>query len=276
MNPRREFLTTHLPAGFALAVQPIAAQTTITTDTRLLTAGEVQIPTKDGRRMPAYRAVPSRGKNYPVVLVIEEIFGVHEYIKDVCRRLAKLGYMAIAPDLFLRQGDPSSLTNIQDIISQVISKVPDEQVLSDLDATLEWAAQQHADTGKAAITGFCWGGRITWLYAAHQPKVKAGAAWYGVLVRQPTPLQPQHPIHIAASLKIPVLGLYGEKDTGIPIDTVAQMREALKQGVSGSQIIVYPNAPHGFHADYRESYRKAEAEDAWRRMLAWFKKFGVA
>ena len=276
MNARREFLTTHLPVGFALAVQPVAAQTMITTDTKGLTAGEVQIPTKDGKQMPAYRAVPAKGKNYPVVLVVEEIFGVHEHIKDICRRFAKLGYLAIAPDLFMRQGDPSGMTNIQEIIGKVISKVPDQQVLSDLDATLDWAEKQKGDTKKTAVTGFCWGGRITWLYAAHQPKVKAGAAWYGVLARPASELQPKHPVDIAGSLRTPVLGLYGEKDNGIPLDTVEKMRAALKTGGSASEIIVYPAAPHGFHADYRESYRKADAEDAWKLLLAWFKKYGVA
>ncbi|MBL8173441.1 MAG: dienelactone hydrolase family protein [Bryobacterales bacterium] len=276
MNARREFLTTHLPVGFALAVQPVAAQTMITTDTKGLTAGEVQIPAKDGKTMPAYRAVPAKGKNYPVVLVVEEIFGVHEHIKDICRRFAKLGYLAIAPDLFLRQGDPAGMTNIQEIIGKVISKVPDAQVLSDLDAVVDWAGKQKGDTKKLAVTGFCWGGRITWLYAAHQPKVKAGAAWYGVLSRPASELQPKHPVDVAAGLKAPVLGLYGEKDNGIPLDTVEKMRAALQQGKSGSEIVVYPGAPHGFHADYRESYRKADAEDAWKKLLAWFKKYGVA
>lgn len=276
MEARRDFLTTHLPAGFALAVQPIAAQTAIATDTKGLTAGEVSIPTKDGKQMPAYRAVPAKGKNYPVVLVVEEIFGVHEHIKDICRRFAKLGYLAIAPDLFMRQGDPSNIKEVQEIIAKVVGKVPDEQVLSDLDATVEWAAKQKGDTDKLAVTGFCWGGRITWLYAAHQPKVKAGAAWYGVLVRAANPLQPKHPIDLAAGLRTPVLGLYGGQDRGIPVDTVEKMKAALQGGKSGSEIVLYPDAPHGFHADYRESFRKADAEDAWKRLLAWFKKNGVA
>jgi carboxymethylenebutenolidase len=277
MEQRRDFLTTHLPIGFALAVQPIVAQTAINTDSKGLKAGEVQIPTKDGNTMAAYRAVPAKGPRFATVLVVEEIFGVHEHIKDICRRFARLGYLAIAPDLFMRQGDPSGMTNVQDIIAKVISKVPDEQVMSDLDATLEFAAKsENGDTSKLGVTGFCWGGRITWLYAAHQPKVKAGAAWYGVLSRPTTPLHPKHPVDIAANLKVPVLGLYGEKDQGIPLDTVEKMRAALKTGSSGSEIIVYPAAPHGFHADYRESYRKADAEDAWKRTLAWFKKHGAA
>jgi len=277
MDQRRDFLTIHLPIGFALAVQPIAAQTAITTDAKGLNAGEIQIPTKDGRMMPAYRAAPSKGRKLPTVLVVEEIFGVHEHIKDICRRFARLGYLAIAPDLFLRQGDPSGMTNVQEIVGKVISKVPDEQVLSDLDTVLEFAEKKEkGDAKRVAVTGFCWGGRITWLYAAHQPNVKAGAAWYGVLSRATNPLQPKHPVDIAATLKVPVLGLYGEKDQGIPLDTVEKMRAALKSGSSGSEIIVYPGAPHGFHADYRESYRKADAADAWKRTLAWFKKHGVA
>ncbi|HUQ92407.1 MAG TPA: dienelactone hydrolase family protein [Bryobacteraceae bacterium] len=275
MNPRRDFLT--LPVGFALAVQPVAAQTLIQTDTSGLTAGEVHIPTKDGKNMPAYRACPAKGRNYPIVLVVEEIFGVHEHIKDICRRFAKLGYVAVAPDLFMRQGDPTGMTDVQAIISAVISKVPDEQVMSDLDATLAWAEKQTTRAGKPlAVTGFCWGGRITWLYSAHQPKVKAGAAWYGVLSRATNELQPKHPVDIAAHLKTPVLGLYGSQDRGIPLDTVEKMRAELKKGRSGSEIIVYPDAPHGFHADYRESYRQADARDAWTRLLAWFKKHGVA
>ncbi|MCS7023489.1 MAG: dienelactone hydrolase family protein [Bryobacteraceae bacterium] len=276
MDARRDFLKLHLPVGFALAVQPIAAQTVITTDTAGLTAGEVQIPTKDGKSMPAYRAMPARGSKFPIVLVVEEIFGIHEYIKDICRRWAKLGYLAVAPDLFMRQGDVTQIKEISEIIAKVVSKVPDEQVMSDLDATFEWAAKNRGDTNKLAVTGYCWGGRITWLYAAHQPKVKAGGAWYGVLTRPTSPLQPKHPLDIAPQLKAPVLGLYGGQDRGIPLDTVEKMKEALAKGSSGSQIIVYPDAPHGFHADYRESYRKADAEDAWNRLTAWFKKHGVA
>jgi carboxymethylenebutenolidase len=276
MAARRDFLTTHLPVGFALAVQPIAAQTAITTDTAGLTAGEVQIPAKDGKTMPAYRACPAKGSSFPVVLVVEEIFGIHEYIKDICRRWAKLGYLAIAPDLFMRQGDVTQIKEIQEIIAKVVSKVPDEQVMSDLDATLAWAEKNKGNPNKLAVTGYCWGGRITWLYAAHQPKVKAGGAWYGVLSRPASPLQPKHPVDVAPGLKAAVLGLYGGQDRGIPLETVEQMREALKKGSSGSEIVVYPDAPHGFHADYRESYRKADAEDAWKRLTAWFKQHGVA
>lgn len=276
MAARRDFLTVHLPVGFALAVQPIAAQTAITTDTAGLTAGEVQIPTRDGKSMPAYRACPAKGGKFPVVLVVEEIFGIHEYIKDICRRWAKMGYLAVAPDLFMRQGDVTQIKEIPEIIAKVVSKVPDEQVMSDLDATLAWSEKNKGNSNKLAVTGYCWGGRITWLYAAHQPKVKAGGAWYGVLARPTNPLQPKHPVDIAPGLKASVLGLYGGQDRGIPLDTVEKMKVALKQGSSRSEIVVYPDAPHGFHADYRESYRKADAEDAWKKLTAWFRQHGVA
>jgi carboxymethylenebutenolidase len=277
---RREFVVTTLAAGFALSVQPVEAQTVITTDTAGLVAGEVKIPVRDGE-IPAYRAMPDRGKNFAVVLVVQEIFGVHEHIKDICRRFAKLGQMAIAPELYARQGDVSQMENIRDIISKVVSKVPDEQVMSDLDATVAYAKKSgKGQTGKLGITGFCWGGRIVWLYAAHNPQVDAGVAWYGRLV--PTeqsprnPLQPTFPIDIAANLKAPVLGLYAGKDQGIPLDTVEQMRSKLKESKSGSEIIVYPDAQHGFYADYRPTYNKEDAEDGWRRLLAWFKKHRAA
>lgn len=270
---RRAFVVTTLTAGFALAVQPISAQT-ITTDTEGLTVGEVKIPVKDGD-MPAYRAMPKDGKALPVVLVVQEIFGVHEHIKDICRRFAKLGYMAIAPELYARQGDVSKIDNIQEVISKVVSKVPDSQVMADLDATVKWAGDSSGNTSKLAITGFCWGGRVVWLYAAHNPKLKAGAAWYGRLIGNSSELQPKSPIDVVADIKAPVLGLYGEADQGIPLDTVEKMREALKKANSSSEIVVYPKAPHGFHADYRPSYRKDDAQDAWKRLLEWFKKNGV-
>jgi carboxymethylenebutenolidase len=272
---RREFAVTTLAAGFALAVQPVSAQT-ITTDTKGLEAGEVQIPTADGK-IPAYRAMPDKGGPFPVVLVVQEIFGVHEHIKDVCRRFAKLGYLGVAPELYARQGDVSKLTNIQEIFSKVVSKVPDAQVMSDLDATVAWAkGTGKADTAKLAITGFCWGGRIVWLYSAHNPSIKAGAAWYGRLVGNASELQPKHPIDIVSALNAPVLGLYGEADQGIPVASIDKMREALKSASKTAEIIVYPNAPHAFFADYRTSYRKEPAEDAWKRTLDWFKKYGVA
>lgn len=271
---RREFMTTAaLTTGFAVAVQPVLAKV-ISTDTQGLIAGVVKIPVKDGE-IPAYRAQPDQGENFPIVLVIQEIFGVHEHIQDVVRRFAKLGYLAIAPELFIRQGDVSKLSNI-DEIRAIVAKVPDSQVLSDLDATVDWgvkSAKGNAD--KLAITGFCWGGRITWLYSAHNPQVKAGVAWYGRLVGNATELQPKHPVDIAAELKVPVLGLYGGQDTGIPVDTVEQIREQLKSSSSKSEIIVYPDAPHAFFADYRPSYREKEAKDGWQRLQKWFKQYGV-
>ncbi|MCC5614967.1 dienelactone hydrolase family protein [Nostoc sp. CHAB 5836] len=271
---RRKFIATAtLATGFALAVQPISAGV-ITTDAKGLVAGAVKIPVKDGE-IPAYRAAPATGSNFPIVLVIQEIFGVHEHIQDITRRFAKLGYLAIAPELFVRQGDVSKLSTIDQILP-IVAKVPDTQVLSDLDATVDWAVKSaKGNADKLAITGFCWGGRITWLYAAHNPKVKAGVAWYGRLVGDSTDLTPKHPIDIASALKVPVLGLYGGKDTGIPLDTVNQMRDRLKSGKSKSQIIVYPDAPHAFFADYRPSYREKEAKEGWKRLLAWFKKYGV-
>jgi len=272
---RRQFVVTTLAAGFALAVQPVSAET-ITTDTKGLIAGEVEIPTTDGQ-IPAYRAMPATGKSFPVVLVVQEIFGVHEYIRDICRRFAKLGHLAIAPELFARQGNVSKMSDIQEILSTVVSKVPDAQVLSDLDATVAWADRSSkGDIAKLGITGFCWGGRIVWLYAAHNPQLKAGVAWYGRLVGRANELQPKHPIDVAASLTVPVLGLYGGDDSGIPLDTVEQMRKALKAQASPSEIIVYPNTPHGFHADYRPSYRKERAEDGWKRLREWFKKHNAA
>ena len=277
---RRQFLVTSLAAGFALAVQPIVAQTLITTDTNGLVAGEVKIPVSDGE-IPAYRAMPDKGKNFPVVLVVQEIFGVHEHIKDICRRFAKLGHMAIAPELYARQGDVSKMTDFREIITKVVAKVPDAQVMSDLDATAKYAQTSgKGDVKKLGITGFCWGGRIVWLYAAHNPQVKAGVAWYGRLTPSESsprnPLQPTYPIDITAKLKVPVLGLYGGADEGIPLETIEEMRAELKKSTTPSEIIVYPNTPHGFHADYRASYRKEQAQDGWRRLNEWFKRYGAA
>jgi carboxymethylenebutenolidase len=272
---RREFAVTTLAAGFALAVQPVSAQT-ITTDTSGLEAGEVSIPVPDGK-IPAYRAMPASGGPFPVVLVVQEIFGVHEHIKDICRRFAKLGYLAVAPELYARQGDVSKLENIQEIFSKVVSKVPDAQVLSDLDASASWAKSTgKGDLARLGITGYCWGGRIVWLYTAHNPDVKAGVAWYGRLVGQPNELQPKYPINVVSDLKAPVLGLYGGADQGIPVASVDQMRAALKDAGKTAEINVYPGTPHAFFADYRPSYRKEQAEDGWKRLLEWFKKYGVA
>jgi carboxymethylenebutenolidase len=272
---RREFVVTTLAAGFALAVGPVSAQT-ITTETSGLKVGEVKIPVADGE-IPAYRAMPSAGGSFPVVLVVQEIFGVHEHIKDVCRRFAKLGYLAVAPELYARQGNVSQMPDIQEIVAKVISKVPDAQVLSDLDAAVDWCKKSgQGDTNRLGITGFCWGGRIVWLYAAHSSRLRAGVAWYGRLVGQATNLTPQYPVDIAAKLKAPILGLYGGADPGIPADTIDQMRKALKAAGSPSEIVVYPDTPHGFYADYRSSYRKSPAQDGWKRLQQWFKKYGVA
>jgi carboxymethylenebutenolidase len=272
---KRSFLVNSIVAAgiFALAVEPINSQTRIVTDSKGLIAGEVKIPVPDGE-IPAYRAMPEKGKDFPIVLVVHEIFGVHEWIQDISRRLAKLGFLAVAPYLYARQGDVSKLENIQEIFSKVVSKVPDSQVMEDLDATISWAQKNGGNGNKVSITGFCWGGRIVWLYAAHNPKIKAGAAWYGRLVgsQQANSLQPRHPIDIAKDLKVPVIGLYGGKDRGIPLDTVEQMKQELKKGKSGSEIIIYPEADHGFLADYRQSYNKEASEDAWQKMINWFKK----
>ena len=271
---RRGFVMTALTTGFALAVRPISAQT-VTTDADSLTAGEVKIPTSDGS-LPAYRAMPSQGGPFATVLVVQEIFGVHEHIKDVCRRLAKLGYLAVAPELYARQGDVSKLSDSTEI-QKIVSKVPDSQVMADLDEPAGWAKDSgFGNIRKLGITGFCWGGRIVWLYAAHSTQLKAGVAWYGRLVGKPSEMQPQHPIDVVRALKAPVLGLYGGNDPGIPLETIEQMKQALKAAGDSSEIIVYPDTPHGFHADYRPSYRREQAQDGWKRLQAWFRQHGVA
>ena len=279
---RRDFFVTSIFAAgtFAAAVQPIQAQSRIVTDSNGLIAGEVKIPVADGQ-IPAYRAMPdTKGKKFPIVLVVHEIFGVHEWIQDVSRRFAKLGYMAIAPALYARQGDVKDLKDPRDLNRQIFGKIPDTQSMSDLDSTAAWAAKNGGDGKKLSITGFCWGGRIVWMYAAHNKDVDAGAAWYGRVM--PTPnspvneAQPKTPVDYAKDLKVPVIGFYGGLDTGIPLDGVQRMQDELKKGKSGSEIIVYPNAKHGFHADYRDSYNKEASEDAWKRLLDWFKKHGAA
>lgn len=267
---RRGFVVTALGAGFALAAQPIMAQTAIKTDTTGLTAGEIRIG-----ELPAYRAMPAGGRNLPTILVVSEIFGVHEYIADVCRRLAKLGYLAIAPELFFRHGDPRKMTNVQEILSTIVAKVPDREVLADLDACAAWAAKNGGDPARLGITGFCWGGRITWLYAAHNPNVKAGVAWYGRIDGEVNERTPQWPLDIAGKIEGAVLGLYGGKDQGIPLDDVEAMKAALAKAGGRSQIHVYPEAGHAFHADYRPTYRKEAAEDGWQRMQAWFREHGL-
>jgi len=267
---RREFVTTTLSAGLALAGIPLFAQT-ITTDSEGLVAADVKIPAGEGE-IPAYRAMPATGGSFPVVLVVHEIFGVHEHIKDICRRFAKLGHLAVAPDLYIRQGDVSKITNFSELF-QIAGRVPDAQVMSDLDAAVEWAARSHGNTQKLGITGFCWGGRIVWMYAAHNPKVKAGVAWYGPVVGQPSQ---QNPIDIAPTLKVPILALHGAKDAMVKIYTVERMREVLKKAGSPSEIIVYPDAEHGFFADYRPGYRKEDAQDGWKRLQEWFRKHGAS
>lgn len=269
---RRGSMVTALATGFTLAAGPLNAETIIRTDTEGLTAGDIMIPVGDGE-IPGYRAMPAGKTNVPVILVVQEIFGVHEYIKDVCRRFAKQGYMAIAPELYARQGDPSKYTEIPKLFAEVVSKVPDAQVLSDLDASAKWAGSNGGNTQDIGITGFCWGGRIVWLYTAHNPNVKAGVAWYGRLVGDSTELTPKHPVDIAASLNGPVLGLYGGKDAGIPPDTIKAMEAALAKGNTASKaskFIVYPDAPHAFHADYRPSYREEAAKAGWQEALNWF------
>jgi carboxymethylenebutenolidase len=274
IQSRRIFITTAVATGFALAVEPVSAEALHTDDDGLV-AGEVKIAASGGE-MPAYRAMPKGAPSPPVVIVVHEIFGVHEHIKDVCRRLAKLGYLAVAPDLYARQGDVSKLATNDAIVKEVVSKVPDAQVMADLDATAAWARSSgKGSASRLGITGFCWGGRITWLYAAHSAQVKAAIAWYGKLVGQANALQTTFPIDVAASLKAPVLGLYGAADAGIPVETVERMRAALKAAKSPSEIVLYPDAPHAFFADYRPSYRAATAADAWGRLKSWLTSHGV-
>ena len=279
---RRTALKVALGVGYAATAMPIMAQTAIKTPSDGLTSGE-SIYDVEGFSVPFFYAAPAGKKNLPVVLVIQEIFGVHEYIADTCRRFAKAGYLAIAPELFARQGDPSSYGEMAKLIAEVVSKVPDVQVMKDLDAAVAWAGANGGNLTKVAITGFCWGGRITWLYAQQSKNVQAGVAWYGRLVGTSTALTPKHPLDLAADLKAPVLGLYGGQDGGIPLTTVNQMKDALAEaGAKGnaaakaSEFVVYKDAPHAFHADYRPSYRKEAAEDGFKRALAWFKAHGVA
>jgi carboxymethylenebutenolidase len=275
VRTRREVIVTSLAVGFAAAVSPVSADTVITTGTEGLTAGEVKIPVAGGE-IPAYRAMPAKGGHFPVVLVVQEIFGVHEHIKDVCRRFAKEGYLAIAPELYARQGDPSKYTDWKQLYGEIVLKVPDAQVMSDLDAAVAWAGKSGSgDVSRVGVTGFCWGGRIVWLYAAHSATLKAGVAWYGRLVGASSELQPKYPIDVVTSLKAPVLGLYGGKDQGIPLADVEKMRTALAAEKNPSEIVVFPDAEHGFNADYRPSYRAEDAKEGWRRCLAWFRKYGV-
>lgn len=278
---RRTALKIALGAGFAASVLPVTAQTVVKTPTEGLEAG-TEIMDVEGATIPFYYAKPAGKKNLPVVLVVQEIFGVHEHIADVCRRFAHAGYLAIAPELYARQGDPSTYTDIPKLQADIVSKVPDAQVMGDLDAAVAWAQANGGNTKRLGITGFCWGGRITWLYAAHNPAVKAGVAWYGRLVGAASALTPKHPVALATELKAPVLGLYGGQDGGIPLTTVNEMKEALaaaggqgNRAAAASEFVVFRDAPHAFHADYRPSYRKEAAQEGWARALAWFKAKGV-
>ena len=275
---RRSALKAALGVGYAATALPIMAQTAIKTSSDGLKTGEISFEV-NGFKVPAFFAAPEGKTNLPVVLVVQEIFGVHEYIADTARRFAKAGYLAIAPELYARQGDPTKYGEMAKLMAEVVSKVPDAQVMADLDGAVKWAGANGGNTSKVAITGFCWGGRITWLYTAYSPNVKAAAAWYGRIVGQPNPLMPQNPIDVGATLNGPVLGLYGGADAGIPLDTLDKMKAVLAGGnaaAKASEFVVYPDAPHAFHADYRPSYRKEAAEDGWKRTLAWFKANGVA
>ena len=274
---RRTALQSAIGLGYAAAAAPLMAQTAISTPAEGLEVGEISY-TVNGFKVPAYRAAPAGKKDLPVVLVIQEIFGVHEYIADVCKRFARAGYLAIAPELYARQGDPAQYGEMAKLMAEVVSKVPDAQVMADLDGAVQWAGAHGGNAERIGITGFCWGGRITWLYAAHGP-VKAGVAWYGRLVGSASAFTPKHPVEITPILKAPVLGLYGGQDGGIPQETIDKMKAALASGsaaAKASEFVVYPDAPHAFHADYRPSYRQGPAEDGWQRALAWFKANGVA
>ena len=285
---RRNFMKTSaataaasaLGVGFVAAADPVLAAA-IETDFKGLKAGEQMIPV-GSFQMPAYVSRPEKAKgNLPIVIVVSEIFGVHEYIADVTRRFAKLGYLAIAPEFFVRAGDPNAYGTVADILTNIVAKTPDAQVLNDLQAALVWAGKNGGDLKRVGVTGFCWGGRITWL-SATLPQVKAGVAWYGRLIGEKTEGNPRHPVELAADLKAPVLGLYGGADAGISLESVEQMRAALAQAATknpaakASVIEVYPDAPHAFHADYRATYREEPAKDGWEKCIAWFKKMGVA
>jgi carboxymethylenebutenolidase len=271
---RRGFVMTSLISGFTLATQRVEAQE-IHTDTTGLDAGETQVPVPGGS-LPAYFARPAKGTHFPIILVNEEIFGVHEHIKDLCRRLAKAGYLAVATEYYARIGDLSKMTDVKQIISDVISKEPDAQYMADLDSTLDWAGRNKGDIHRVGVTGFCRGGRQTWLYAAHNPHLKAAVAWYGPLLGDKTAIQPATAMDYADQIKCPLLGLYGGQDQGISVDSVKAAEAKAKAAHKTVDIVIYPDAPHGFNADYRPSYRKDAAEDGWKRMLAWFKKYGVA
>ncbi len=269
---RREFLVTGI--GYAAAVHPIAAWA-LQTSADGLETGEIEIPVGK-ERLPGFRATPKGKGPFPTVIVVQEIFGIHEYIKDVCRRLAKEGYAAVAPSLYFRQGDATKIADVQKLISDIVVKVPQKQVMGDLDATVKWlSANKKTDVKRLAITGFCWGGNVTWMYSAHNPALKAGVAWYGKLTGDKSENMPKFPMDVVGELKVPVLGLYGEKDAGISLESVEKMKAALKLVKSPSDLHVFAGAQHGFHADYRPSYHAESAKKGWQMMLEWFKKNGV-
>lgn len=279
---RRTALKVALGVGYAAATVPVMAQTAIKTPSEGLKTGETTYEV-NGFKVPAFYAAPAGKRNLPVILVVQEIFGVHEYIADIVRRFAKAGYLAIAPELYARQGNPGQYSEIAKLLSEIVAKVPDAQVMADLDGAVKWAGENGGNTRKVGITGFCWGGRIAWLYAEQSKNVKAAVAWYGRLNGNPSALNPKHPLDLAASLKAPVLGLYGGQDSGISLTTVNQMKDVLAEaGQKGnlaaraSEFVVYPDAPHAFHADYRPSYDKGAAQDGFKRALAWFKAHDVA
>jgi len=274
------FGTVALGSAFALAAEPVCAQTVITTPTDGIDVAAVTVKTKDGKNMMAYRAMPATGTGFGTILVVQEIFGLHAHIADICRRFAKAGYYAIAADLYFREGDATKAPDMQTLMGSFVGKTSDEQVMGDLDSVVAFARSEgKADTAKLGVTGFCWGGRIAWLYDAHNPAIKAAVAWYGPLAYKTSPMTPKNPIDVVGELHGPVQGLYGGADTGITQDSVEAMRAALKASSDPaavkSDIKVYPDAPHGFNADYRPSYRKEAAEDGWKLCLAWFKANGV-
>jgi carboxymethylenebutenolidase len=279
---RRNLLKSALGVGYAAAAMPIMAQDAIKTSSEGLRSGET-VYEVSGFKVPAFYAAPTARKNLPVILLVHEVFGVHEYIADIARRFAQAGYLAIAPDLFARQGDAGGYNELSKLLSEVVARVPDAQVMADLDGAVSWAGGNGGNLNKIGITGFCWGGRMTWLYAEQSKNVKAGVAWYGRLSGTPTSLSPANPLDLAAGLKAPVLGLYGGQDASIPLTSINQMKDALAGAAAGgnaaaraSEFVIYPAAPHAFHADYRPSYRKDAAEDGYKRALQWFRTHGVA
>jgi carboxymethylenebutenolidase len=273
---RRGFMTAAAAAaaGYTMAAGPIQAQSIITTDTNGLNAGMVKVKVKDGE-MPAYRAKPANAANPPVVIVAMEIFGLHEYIKDVCRRIAKAGALAVAPDYYYRHGDITTMQGGMQQILPIVNAKNDSELYSDLDATVAWAKTDGGNTDRLGITGFCRGGRTSWMYAGHNPNVKAAVPFYGPVVGATNPVTPTQAMDVVPKIRAAVLGLYGGADAGIPNDTVEKIRDAMKAAGKTAEIIIYPDMPHGFHADYRPSYRKETAENAQARMIAWFRQHGV-